>query len=243
MKRILKYSQFINESYQDEEFSDLPWEEEMEGVIDSINSIRDELEDLLEDGDNTLKFNIKFYDSPDVEGISQATGQSAESIDDDFLQFKEDRLRFFCESLEEDYKWVNKTWVEGRSGGWLCVETDKKLNYIEDDIDAHVDDYLSMKREYNFPLTPEQMEEIDFFLKNNRLLYDLDLASKPQIIKDLYDTFQDSLKNLKEYEKDWRDYTEQIYEIKERIEKSKKNLIKDFESYFLENYGKNDQEV
>ena len=243
MIKLLKYAQFLNESNSDpEEFNDLPWEEDLNNGIKRLLEIKDELESL-QVGSSRYRFNIKMYDSFDIQKLSTETGESEDFIYDEYNQFISDRLEGFIEDLEQEYDWIENIGQDGRSGGWLVIETGKNSDEILNDIEYLTDDYSSIKDQYDFPLSEEEMDDINFYLESNKSLYDFGLAEKPQIVRDLYDTCKETIKLISEAVEDWENFIEEIHDIDRNIKISKGLIPHEFESYFLSSYGKDDQKV
>lgn len=238
--KILKYTQFLNESKSDpEDFNDFPWEEGINSEIQNLLNLRDEIENL-ENRDGEYRFNIKIYKSPDIVYLSQKTGKSEDFIYSEYSQFLSDMLEGFITDIEQDYSWIRRADQEGRSGGWLSIKTNKSSEEILNDIEAFTDDYSSLKDNYDLPLSDEEMDDINFYLGSNKALYDLGLAEKPQIVKDLYDTCLETIKLLKGASEEWEEFLKSIKSIKKEIEILKESIISDFESIFASTYGKDD---
>lgn len=241
--KLLKYKQFLNESKSDiEDFKDLPWEEELNFEIQNLLSLKDEIEDL-EESEGKYRFNVKIYEGPNILYLSEKTGKAEDFIYDEYSEFISDMLAGFIEDLEQEYSWVIRAGQEGRSGGWLVIETNKGSEDILKDIESFTDDYSSLKDQYDFPLSPEEMDDINFYLESNKVLYDLGLAEKPQIIRDLYDTCLETIKLLKDSSEEWEEFIVSIKSIKKELEISKRTIPHEFESIFISTYGKNDQKI
>lgn len=242
--KLLRYSQFLNESkfnirFLIEDFKDLQWEEGLNFEIQNLLRLKDEIENL-EESEGKYKFNIKIYKGPNILYLSEKTGKAENFIYDEYSQFLSDMFVGFAEDLEQEYSWIVKAGQEGRSGGWLVIETNKGSEEIFNDIESFTDDYSSLKDQYDFPLSEEEMDDLNFYLESNKSLYDLGLAEKPQIVRDLYDTCLETIKLLKGASEEWGEFLKSIKAIKKEIETSKESIIPDFESIFISTYGKDD---
>jgi len=241
--KLLKYAQFLNESNSSpEEFNDLPWEEDLNNGIKRLLDIKDELENT-EVGSGRYRFNIKIYEGFDLQKLASKTGKSEDFIYDEYNQFISDRLEGFIEDLEQEYDWIENIGQDGRSGGWLVIETSKNPDEILNDIEYLTDDYSSIKEQYDFPLSEEEMDDINFYLESNKSLYDFGLAEKPQIVRDLYDTCKETIKLIDGAIEDWENFIGAMHDIDRSIKISKGLVPHEFESYFLSFYGKDDQKV
>lgn len=237
MMRILKYSRFLKESRSNMEyFNDLPWEKELNSEIENLLSLKDEIENL-EKSKGVLRFNIKIYEGPNILYLSEKTGKAENFIYDEHLQFLSDMFAGFVEDLEQEYSWIIEAGQEGRSGGWLVIETNKSSEEILNDIKSFTDDYSSVKDQYDFSLSKEEMEDLNFYL-SNKSFYDFGLAEKPQIVRDLYDTCLETIELLKDSSKEWGEFVKSIKSIKNEIEISKRLIPSQFESFFISAYGK-----
>jgi hypothetical protein len=126
---------------------------------------------------NSYSFNIKVHDLPYFEDIEAKTGLSDVEIWDvisDAMQHENECIR---EGLHEDYDWIHKVDIAGRSGGYLVLHADEDLEDLISDLE-----YIEPDREFTIAGPRYSFEQI-------------------KEMKELYRTAHGRLRDLREIEK------------------------------------------
>jgi len=161
-----KLSEYFEEAWTDTKF---PWEEKIEEALETAKETLEKfnlynLNKRRGQGvvsDDTVSFNIKYYDSPDMSKLKTRFG---ENFDEDrifelFRQYLDEQLEAFVDGLE--YNWISDIFQEGRSGGWLVIQftagssPEQIKSDIIYDLEMYVDNVDSIE-----PTTKEELHKL-----------------------------------------------------------------------------------
>ena len=116
-----------------------PWEEKLVEALETFKEALDKFQGYnlnqrtkqsYSSRGDTVAFNIKYYDGPDIKKIQNMyTDFSEDAIYDMFSQYMNDQLEFFVDNL--DYSWISDVFQDGRSGGWLVITLDGSFSPSE----------------------------------------------------------------------------------------------------------------
>lgn len=148
MLRLLKFSEFLNESIDqtmrdfglDERFE---WSEKLAELSEEIINKSNELKDTYGYGrrsDDGFEFDIKTRSWPDLDNLAAKYNATEEEIDDLWYLFLSDQLEMYGEDIIENGKFFEDWSQGGRSGGWLIL----KYNFEDPDsvINDEISDYI-----------------------------------------------------------------------------------------------------
>ena len=246
MSKLLKFNQFINES------SDTPskesraehylgdpfmfWEESMAEVIVKLEDLEDSFFYGRLNNLNQLKFNIKIYDIPDFKEIATKYDKAEGQINDDWWEFLKFTLDGFGQQAMEECPWVRDWSQDGRSGGWLILDTSIK--------DTR-EDLFELCRGYRWEKRECEREDLldDDSVELVKTYYEIkdtsDLFSVvPEILDRLIPDTQ--LKNMSDFYEEMEKIKSEIIQIEESIKEYKSNMNNQFLEYMENEYGKND---
>jgi hypothetical protein len=134
-------SEYFYNAWTDTRF---PWEDKIVEVLEIAKETLGKFENYNLNkrrgqgivADDTVAFNIKYYDGPDMKKIKEEFGDEFDEdrIYDLFHQYLNEQLEVFIDSI--DYNWISDVFQDGRSGGWLVVQftADSSPEQIKSDI-------------------------------------------------------------------------------------------------------------
>lgn len=159
MLRLLKFSEFLNESIDqtmrgfglDERFK---WSRELGELAENILGKSNELKEEYGYGrrsNDGFEFDIKTRSWPDLDNLAAKYNATEEEIDDLWYLFLSNQLEMYGEDIIENGKFF-KDWSQGgRSGGWLI------LKYNFEDPDSVINDEI-----YDYNLYANRVDDEDF---------------------------------------------------------------------------------
>lgn len=246
MSKLLKFNQFINES------SDTPskesraehylgdpfmfWEESMAELIVKLEDLEDSFFYGRLNNLNQLKFNIKIYNTPDFKEIAAKHEKTEEQINEDWWEFLKFTLDGFGQQIMEECPWIRDWSQDGRSGGWLILETNIK--------DTR-EDLFELCRGYRWEKRECEREDLldDDSVELVKTYYEIkdtsDLFSAiPEVLDRLMPDTQ--LKNMADFYEEMERIKSDILQIEEGIGEYKSDMNDQFLEYMENEYGKND---
>lgn len=202
MLRLLKFSEFLNESINktmrdfglDERFE---WSRELGELAENILGKSNELKEEYGYGrrsNDGFEFDIKTRSWPDLDNLAAKYNATEEEIDDLWYIFLSDQLEMYGEDIIENGKFFEDWSQGGRSGGWLIL----KSNFEDPD---------SVTNEiYDYNLYANRVDDEDFNEwkefqekggKGLRMLKSFNIKTPiPEDIQILEDKFNDCKSNL-----------------------------------------------
>ena len=150
MLRILKFSEFLNESVDqtmkyfslDERFE---WSKELGELAENILGKSNELKETYGYGrrsNDGFEFDIKTRSWPDLDNLAAKYNATEEEIDDLWYLFLSDQLEMYGDDIIENDNIFDDWSQGGRSGGWLILKYNERIiKYTEETIDDEITDY------------------------------------------------------------------------------------------------------
>ena len=150
MLRILKFSEFLNESVDqtmkyfglDERFE---WSKELGELAENILDKSNELKETYGYGrrsDDGFEFDIKTRSWPDLDNLAEKYNTTEEEIEDLWYLFLSDQLEMYGDDIIENDNIFDDWSQGGRSGGWLILKYNERIiKYTEETIDDEITDY------------------------------------------------------------------------------------------------------
>ncbi len=150
MIRILKFSEFLNESVDqtmkyfglDERFE---WSKELgelaENILDKSNELKETYGYNRRSNDG-FEFDVKTRSWPDLDNLAAKYNATKEEIDDLWYLFLSDQLEMYGDDIIENHNIFDDWSQGGRSGGWLILKYNERIiKYTEETIDDEITDY------------------------------------------------------------------------------------------------------
>ena len=248
MSKLLKFNQFINESltkeikdelraehYLGEPYTML-WEKPMTDIIEKLESLDDSFFYDRLNNLNQLKFNIKIYDTPNFAEIASEYNLSEEQIYEDWGEFLKLTLDGFAQQMMEECPWINDWSQDGRSGGWLVVETN--IKDIRDELFELCRGYRWEKAdcESDGLLDEDSIELVKAYyeIKDTSDLF----SAVPEVIERLMPDTQ--IKNMLVFYEELERIKNDIIQLEQSIKEYKDDMKEQFLEYMKDEYGKND---
>jgi len=243
VSKLLKFNQFINESsdqsskaehYLGEPF--VFWEKPMADLIEKIEELEDSFFYGRLNNLNQMKFNIKMYDVPDFQEIATKYGQSENQIAEDWYEYLRDRLEGWAHDLMEECPWIKDWNQDGRSGGWLVLETN--IKDTKDELFELCRGYRWEKGDcVNDGLFDDdsiELAEMYYKMKDTSDLF----SAVPEVLDRLMP--DDQLKNILEFHSEMERIKQDVLSIEESIKEYKELIPEEFVEHMEETYGEND---
>lgn len=206
MLRLLKFSEFLNESIDqtmrdfglDERFE---WSRELGELAENILGKSNELKEEYGYGrrsNDGFEFDIKTRSWPDLDNLAAKYNATEKEIDDLYYLFLSDQLEMYGEDIIENSKFFEDWSQGGRSGGWLI------LKYNFEDPDSVINDEIYDYNSYANRVDDEDFNEWKEFQerggKGLRMLKSFNIKTPIpediQILEDEFNTCKPNLESL-----------------------------------------------
>ena len=243
MSKLLKFNQFINESSDQsskaEHYLGYPfvfWEKPMADLIEKIEELEDSFFYGRLNNLNQMKFNIKMYDVPDFQEIATKFGQSENQIAEDWYEHLRSRLESWANDLMEECPWIKDWNQDGRSGGWLVLET--SIKDTKDELFELCRGYRWEKddcvNDGLFDDDSVELAEMYYRMKDTSDLFSV----VPEVLDRLMPDTQ--LKNISDFYSEMERIKQEVLRIEESIKEYQELIPGEFMEDIERTYGKND---
>jgi len=168
-----------------------PWEENLKLLAGKFRKLCGDLASSYRKRggicNSCFSFNIKIHDFPDFDALASTFDRSSEEVSDLYFEyFLSDQLSGFIETIQHRLPFVNGVYQEGRSGGWLIINTNYDVGdkmWIDNYIESAIDAYNDLK--YKTELDPNDLEVYLELSKPGSYSYSFGIVQVPEEIKDL----------------------------------------------------------
>jgi hypothetical protein len=212
------------------------WEKPMADLIEKIEELEDSFFYGRLNNLNQMKFNIKMYDVPDFQEIATKFGQSENQIAEDWYEHLRSRLESWANDLMEECPWIKDWNQDGRSGGWLVLET--SIKDTKDELFELCRGYRWEKddcvNDGLFDDDSVELAEMYYRMKDTSDLFSV----VPEVLDRLMPDTQ--LKNISDFYSEMERIKQEVLRIEESIKEYQELIPGEFMEDIERTYGKND---
>ena len=201
-------------------------------ILESLKSLDKQLNHLeeawwynREGSSGHYALNMKIYQWPDLEKWAEAKGETdedeitEEAMNSDWARFMEDTYEISAEDYANNYDWIDKVGVGGRSGGWLLLYLDYDHRDLEHDLEGMFDEYLSSLDQLDDPNILHDIKRLKDEDGDAQELVDLGIIDESD-----YELAEDVLKDRENLEEFLRDQINNFNQIEVDLEAIQRNI-------------------